>query len=194
MLGGGGMEECPGSCYATNAVNLPIEYKATTGGNYWACQIPGVWKSQQAAGIAAVACADSPSIALGTELSGDIYKNGGEYSFTLATPGSAAASPFDPSAIPAGSSYVGNYHTHGADDPGYLNEMFSQAGCNGGRPCDIGLANSAANKGNPVYLGTPQGRVEVYYPGALGLPYGCVLIGIAVAPGSESSVAIPVCH
>jgi RHS repeat-associated protein len=129
--------------------------------------IGGIYYSQLLAGAAAAQFADPNSIADNVEESGDVYMNAdGTYSYTFPSVGDADSSTFDPSAIPLGTTYAGFYHTHGAFDIQYDSEQFSPQGCDRGQPCDIGLALSTLNNGQPMFLGTPQGRVEVFLPSA----------------------------
>jgi hypothetical protein len=96
----------------------------------------------------------------------------------------------DFSDIPDYTEYAGFYHTHGAFDLGHFNEQFS------GFANDIGIAMSLENGFFPTYLGTPQGRIEMFNPAQIAtFPNGCVLIGSAVSPGPGiSQVFIPTCH
>lgn len=72
-------------------------------------------------------------------------------------------------------------------------ENFSPVGCNGGQLCDVGLAMSPDNVDMPMFLGTPGGRVEVFYPGnAATMPFGCVLVGSAV-PAAGGAQGVPTC-
>ncbi|PYU23414.1 MAG: hypothetical protein DMG32_16195 [Acidobacteria bacterium] len=192
--------QCPNNiCRGVNWDNLPVQFTATTDGSYYSCLLSGAWSSREAAGIAAVNCANGPSIATNTEYSGNVYQidSNGEYSFTLPGAGTPDSSTFDPTDIPDATEYAGSYHTHAAFDLKYDNEQFSEEGCNGGQPCDIGLALHF-NQGQPMFLGTPAGRVEVFYPDQFNMfPFGCVLVGSAVpaAPGTgTSSFPVPVCH
>lgn len=86
---------------------------------------------------------------------------------------------------PGGALYDANYHTHGAFDPLYDNEQFSVVDVNSG----------LNNYGQPSYLGTAQGRIEVFDPLLYDLfPYGCVAVGAAVQPGpGVSEVPVPKC-
>ena len=142
--------------------------------------------------MAAENCADGLSIATNTEYSGNVYQtDDGNYSFTLPTPGDIDSSPFDPTAIPDGTTFSGSYHTHGAYDPKYDNERFSPNGCNGGEPCDVGLA---VQSGEPMFLGTPDGRIEVFYPNLINnMPRGCVLVGPPVPAGGPNEPYVPQC-
>ena len=135
---------------------------------------------------------------MNTEYSGNIYADDeGNFSFTRGRTGNADSSPFKPTLVPDGTVYSGSYHTHGAFDVQYDSEQFSPIGCNGGQLCDIGIALSPDNQGQPMFLGTPAGRTEVFYPGQFAdFPFGCVLIGPAVVadPGhGTSSVPVPTC-
>src|SRR5208337_3370132 len=156
----------------------------------------GVYYNPYLAGAAATQFIDPSSIANNLEYSGNVYMNpDGTYSYTAPSRGGTDWSSFDPSAIPFGTTFAGAYHTHGAFDMEYDNEQFSPAGCNGGKPCDIGWANSFVNQRQPMFLGTPLGRTEVYFPSqAATMPFGCVVVGgpVPVAPG-QSSVPVPTC-
>ena len=61
--------------------------------------------------------------------------------------------------------------------------------------CDIEIG-IFLNQGQLMGLGTPEGRIEIFDPSQFNtLPFGCVLVGSAVAPGpGVSSVAVPTCH
>ena len=92
------------------------------------------------------------SIRLGKEFGGVLYKNDdGTYSYTVPEPGTDhnVTIPFSDSP-PA----VGWYHTHGADDPGWDNEDFSDA--------DQSITDS---RHIPGYLETPRHAMKVYQPG-----------------------------
>lgn len=56
--------------------------------------------------------------------------------------------------VPAGTTLQGLYHTHGAYNPYYWNEQFSDQ--------DMDAADSAGSSGIPSYLGTPAGAVAEY--------------------------------
>jgi hypothetical protein len=58
---------------------------------------------------------------------------------------------------------------------------------------DIGIAISDENKGFPIYLGTPTGRIEMYDPSKAGqFPLGCVLVGSPI-PAAPGYFAVPGC-
>jgi hypothetical protein len=147
--------------------------------------------TQQQAGIAAVGCANGPSIYYSREYVRNIYRkdSNGQYSFTLGTAQDPASGIVDFSDIPDATEFAGWYHTHGSFDINYLNEQFSGFGG------DIGFANSVDNRGFPTYLGTPLGRIEMYDPAQAGpYPNGCVLVGPHVVPGPGISDApVPRC-
>ena len=198
-LRGGGVIICPSNeCTRMGPNGMQYFWASTNGpGSYYSYTGPGaLYYSVEQAGIAAVQYSNPLSIKQNKEYSGNLYLDQNDvFSFTTPTSsGDVAASPFDPSNIPAGTIYAGSYHDHGA----FLqasDENFSPQGCNGGQLCDLGIANSAAlNGGNPMFLGTPSGRVEVYYPGqAASRPFGCVLVGSAVAEGPGVQ-GVPTCH
>jgi hypothetical protein len=120
----------------------------------------------------------------GNEQCGMTFATGDQFSYTASTMGSyAGCQPLTAmSSIPAGSSAVGGYHSHGIADPRYESERFSgQAGDPGGD------AVWSSYYGYPLSVATPGGRVMVYYPiGAcqrffLGSPFG-------------TGTTIPICH
>ena len=198
LLSAGAAALCPGGvCNGFNQRGQYLQYWAfATGGGYYAYVGPGaLYYSAQQAGIAAVQFTDPMSIKKNKEYSGNLYEDqNGVYSYTTPDPGHEDDSPFNPRNIPAGTTYVGSYHDHGA----FLaasDENFSPNGCNGGHLCDLGLAMSRLNPGGaPFFLGTPSGRVEVFYPSQAGsLPFGCVLVGSAV-PGGNGARAVPTCR
>ncbi len=182
----GAAVQCPNNvCLGVNRDNLPVQFVATMVASYYVCLQSGTWSSREAAGTAAINCANGASIATNTEYGGSIYQtSSGRYSFTLPVPGTSDSVNIDYTAIPVGTTIAGDYHTHGAYDPQYYNEQFS--------PTDI-HGNSSA--GLPGFLGTPQDRIEIFYPGqAATYPYGCVLVGSAVPVGPGiSTVPVPVC-
>ncbi len=178
---------CPYGYTASNALGMPVQCHAISTGAYYSCALQGTYGSQNAAATAAEGCILGGSIATNTEFSGNVYKMGnGQYSFTEPTPGGPAWSPFDPSDIPGGTEYAGAYHTHGAYDPNYENEIFS--------PADTYIYQRLG-QGQPGYVGTPAGRVEVFYPNqGTPLPLGCVLLGPAAPAGLyPGSAAVPQC-
>jgi RHS repeat-associated protein len=191
LLQTGAGAQCPSNiCFGVNGDNLPVRYVATMEGGYYSCAVNGEWASQQAAGQAAVNCANGRSIAMNRELGGVIYQidSNGKYSFTISDPGSAKIVSVDFTDIPDSTEFAGYYHTHGAFDLCCFNEQFS-----GG---DFSIAVSFENNFFPTYLGTPAGRILMLDPAqVVTLPEGCVLVGsgVPVGPGI-STVPIPVCH
>ena len=111
------------------------------------------FKTPDLAGIDAVQFINPLSIKLNREFVGRIYRNkNGTYSYIKAIKGDLDSSP-EPGPIPKGTSYVAGYHTHGAYEPKYDSEYFSNADK---------LISENDNK--PEYLGTPAGRVKKYIP------------------------------
>ena len=159
---------------------------------FYGCISAGTYGSRGAAVAAAANCANPASLVLSTEWSGNTYETSdGQYSFTLPEEGDTASSPFDPTAVPADTTYAGAYHTHGGNDPDYMNEIFS--------PTDISLYStySTLHRVNtPGFVITPSGRIEGFYPAnSAANPYGCVMVGSAVPAGLyPGSPAVPTCH
>jgi Domain of unknown function (DUF4329) len=172
---------------STQTVLQQYDPWANGNGGYYSLQGPGSLSyTKQQAGQAAITNINSTSITQDSEYSGNVYKDSnGFYTYTVPVKGDTDSSPFDPTDIPDGTAYSGQYHTHGGNDAGYLNEVFSST--------DIGLYESPENQGQPGFLGTRVGRMEVFYPGqAASLPLGCVLSGSPV-PGSLGG-PVPSCH
>jgi RHS repeat-associated protein len=158
--------------------------------------IGGIYYSQWLAGAAAAQFADPSTIANGVEESTNLYMNpDGTYSYMFPSSGNAFESDFNPDDVPLGTTYAGDAHTHVALGLQTFGEQFSPTLC-GGELCDIGLAMAPWNNGQPWFLATPQGRIEVFLPSAAGsMPYGCVVVGSAVSPGPGlSNVAVPTCN
>jgi RHS repeat-associated protein len=201
-LAGGAAVQCPNNvCFGVTADNRSAYFWASTNGpgSYYTTSGPGaLYYSANQAGIAAVQNTNPTSIQNNKEYSGNIYLDqNGVYSYTAPNLGGSAHSPYDPSAIPDGTTYAGNYHDHGAFAL-FSDENFSPPGCNGDPThlCDIGLAMSPVyNPGaNPFFLGTPQGRVEVFYPSqSATFPMGCVLVGLPVM-GGFGAQPVPSCQ
>ena len=167
---------------------------ANDGSGYYFEYGPGSAQvSPELAYRAAIAFSNPGFISNNKEYSGNFYVDqNGIYSYTAPASGGLDSSPWDPSKIPDGTTYVGSYHTHG-DFLRASDENFSSQGCNGGFSCDIGLALSPANDGKPMVLGTPLGRVEVFYPGQYErFPNGCVLSGSRVMLQGADYVGL--CH
>ncbi|WP_196381608.1 DUF4329 domain-containing protein, partial [Ralstonia solanacearum] len=87
------------------------------------------------------------------EYGGIIYRDrNGNYSYTAPrSGGNAAVDPGGPSSCPAETTPSAYYHTHGAYDPNYDSENFSQA--------DINYANHYGVDG---YVGTPNSAFKEY--------------------------------
>jgi RHS repeat-associated protein len=187
FIGQNSVLPCPNNaCTGASKNNLPVQYHATEVGGYYSCVLTGTWGSQNEAGEAAVNCINGASIATNTEYGGNIYEMAnGNYSFTQPVGGTADSVEI-PDTIPDATTFAGDYHTHGAYDPNYYNEIFS--------PQDIfGITQN----GQPGYLGTPASRIEVFSPNqASQLPLGCVLVGSPV-PANQSGpggTGVPQCH
>ncbi len=185
QLEAGAAIQCPNNtCSAMlsgpNGVWLPMQYQAIWSGGYFSPSLSGEYSSANQAGTVAVAAIDPGSIATNTEFGGNIYRlPNGNYSFTLPIPGGPDSVDIPPN-IPGSTVAAGDYHTHGAYDPNYYNEIFSSADISGNNGSQL-----------PGYLGTPAGRVEVYNPSQAGqYPLGCVLVGSPV-PGIPG---VPACR
>ncbi|MCP4721003.1 MAG: DUF4329 domain-containing protein, partial [Desulfobacteraceae bacterium] len=108
------------------------------------------YPTMDGAGKDAVGDINPTSISQGREYGGYIKQNhDGTYSYEAPVPGTkdGLAMPSKPS------NACGDYHTHGANDPGYDNENFSSQ-------------DKKDNKasGLPGYLGTPGGSTKKYDP------------------------------
>jgi RHS repeat-associated protein len=102
----------------------------------------------------------SDSIRTDSELGGMIYRNAdGSYSYT--SPNNGGTGGVDPGgaiACPVGTRPVGYYHSHGANNPNYLNETFSGTP-SGSTHGDIPYANRLSING---YVVTPSGNILQY--------------------------------
>jgi len=95
------------------------------------------------------------SIREGVEYGGRIYEMfDGSYSYTPPNRGTAHSVNLPP--VPWGTKNAGQYHTHGAAEPNYLNEEFSKQ--------DKRVSD---REGVPSFLGTPSGKIKSYPPGAI---------------------------
>ncbi|MCC7517509.1 MAG: DUF4329 domain-containing protein, partial [Pseudomonadales bacterium] len=104
------------------------------------------------AGWAAVNDINHQSVREGREYAGRVYENAdGSYSYTEPNPGTKDSST--PPSVPDGTQNAGRYHTHGANDPGYDNENYSDTD-----------KQNAEDEGVPSYLGTPSGDTKKYDP------------------------------
>ena len=94
------------------------------------------------------------SIAISREFSGSIFQRAGRFGFTPPVRGNERDS--DPNvAVPAGSTAVGYYHTHGSVRDG------------GGEIFSIDDINACKKLGRFGYLGTPSGRIKKIIPANL---------------------------
>ena len=110
------------------------------------------YPTADAAGRDAIGDINSTSISEGREYAGRIYRNpDGTYSYTPPNAGTKDSSIIG--SWPDGTKNSGMYHTHGADDPDYWNEIFSKD--------DIDIADS---ENVSSYLGTPSGSFQIYTP------------------------------
>ena len=88
------------------------------------------------------------SVRQNREHGGWIYRTpDGRYTYTKPVQGDVASVTLDPRTVPAGNTITATYHTHGGNDPRYLNEQFS--------PQDISSDRALGVDG---YLGTPGGK------------------------------------
>src|ERR1700674_1496564 len=112
----------------------------------------GRYSSADAAGIQAIKDINPQSIREGREYAGRVYQNKDSwYSYTEPNRGTKDRS--DAGVCPSGTTNVGDYHTHGADDPGFDNENFSR-----------GDKRGNDREGVPGYLGVPSGDIKKYTP------------------------------
>ena len=152
----------------------------------------GVYYSQLLAGAAAAALANEFSDSTGNEYCGKLYQDGsGTYSFQAPYAGNPTSCPhYHDTAVPVNTEYAGFYHSH-PFVPGYDGQRFSGYGG------DIGLAMGGENNGQPWYLATPTGRIELFDPTDLSFNHrnGCVLVGTPVPPDLARHLPyIPNCH
>lgn len=117
------------------------------------------YRTADAAGIAAVQEVNPISIAVKAEFSGAVYQLGSFFSFTPPKKGEATAS--DPNVpVPAGTTKVAIYHTHGA---GYQNSSAAESFSIEDREIS---KQQSKRSGQLVfnYLGTPSGKVLKFIP------------------------------
>lgn len=199
LVKGDGGFSCPGNIYyGTNQDNLPTQCAGYSGGTsaFLGCIASGTWDSRDSAVLAAYHCALPASIASNSEFGGNFYRisSSGQFSFTIPRVGSFSGGGgqfwIDPSDVPGGTTFAGDYHTHGSYypssyDPDYQ-EHFSVD--------DIG-SNLHFNQGNPSYLFTPAGRILMFDPSRwpTPLPSGCVWLGTPVNLLNTVSPVIPRC-
>ena len=103
---------------------------------------------QHAAARNALNKANPVSVAQNREYGGYVYSTpDGRYTSTAPVAGSIDSVELPLSLIPKGGRALASYHTHGADDPRYINEQFSTQ--------DLASDNDSGLDG---YLGTPAGN------------------------------------
>ncbi len=124
------------------------------------CPVDCKYKTKDAAGAQAVRDVNGASIKQDREYGGTVYRNkDGSYSYTA--PNQGTRDTVDTGSAPAGTRQVGDYHTHGGNDAGYINDEFSNQDKRGNdHDHDTG------------YLGTPSKDIKKYTPGQ-----GVVTIG-----------------
>ena len=165
---------------------------ANGGGAYFPSEGPGSkFSSEKEALTAGALWAAAATKDNSNENCGFTYDDGnGQYSFTGSVEGQHANCESigkTYSFIPSGQHLDGAYHSH-PDDPQYDAERFS------GQPGDI-FANGrrsgdvlwAQDIGVPLSLGTPEGRVIIYYPWA-----NCQIFVTGGYLGTGT--IIPICH
>lgn len=169
LLNNGSAVQCPDNECTTFAGDQYWYFSAVGNGQgaYYPVEGPGWTFSTEAEALAAGALwAAAGTADNGNENCGMTYQNGnGEYSFTGSLEGQhASCQPLNAnSLIPSAATADGGYHSH-PNDPNYLHERFSgQPGDYPNGPGgDVGWSNS---QGLPLSLGSPWGRVIIYYPG-----------------------------
>ena len=133
---------------------LKIEKDIATN-KHWVPNSTGFGTPDEAA-EAAIFFIDLTSVEQSTEYAGNIYSKNGKYYFSqpvATTEDKQNSSQPSDSPIPAGSTLVGVYHTHGGQFA-QSDEYFS--------PQD--LIKDAAPPQRLAYLGTPEGKVEKFTP------------------------------
>ncbi|MBN6714941.1 DUF4329 domain-containing protein [Pseudomonas capsici] len=117
------------------------------------------------AGTQAIWDINPKSISEGREYGGRVCLcSSGEYTYTSPIPGTQDATNVGGCYL--GTINAGDYHTHGSDDSGYINEEFSDEDKSGND-----------REGVPGYLGTPSGAVKVYEPNGVSLGGEVSIIG-----------------
>jgi len=176
LLGAGAAVQCPdnvcsGAGLDANGNWVFAIFRASTNGKgaYFPVEGPGWEFSSEAEALAAGALwAAAATRDNGIENCGMTYSTGnGQYSFTGSVEGHlASCQPLNASSfVPSGATPDGGYHSH-PDDPNYYHERFSgQPGDYSGLGGDVGWAlSNNLPFGYPISLGTPEGRVIIYYP------------------------------
>ena len=205
FMAAGAAVQCPDNeCLRVGAKGLQFFLATTNGaGAYYNYSGPGsLFYSVISAGVAAVEYSNPMAQAQKIEYSGYLYSDpNGLYSYTAPSPGySGQSAPFVVPDFPDGYQYAGFYHDHAGSEVAPTDETFSFPGLGCGDSsglCDIGIAKDPVNQGMPWFLGTPDGRVEMYDPQQSNIVYtaGCVLIGTPVSwSGTGNYVRqVPLC-
>ena len=113
---------------------------------------PGKYKTAEEATKNAIRNTNRRSIKENREFAGCIYRRSdGIYEYMAPSRGTVDRSYFN--SVPYDTTLVGLYHTHGANDPRYDSEFYS----------DIDKDTSDADN-VPSYMGAPSGRIYKYTP------------------------------
>ncbi|HEV7475020.1 MAG TPA: DUF4329 domain-containing protein [Pyrinomonadaceae bacterium] len=116
---------------------------------------PPVFTTMDLAAAAALRRINRRSRRQNREYAGRICQNANGFTFTPAVMGTQDSSDPNASPCPTGSTTVASYHTHGANNPLYENEQFSNI---------AGDIQFATSEGMPAYLATPARLMLVYDP------------------------------
>jgi RHS repeat-associated protein len=119
----------------------------------------GLFYSFLQAGTAAINYINSQSVQENREYAGEIYLDqNGIYSYDDPRPGDFQSSLVEPDAVPDGTVFVGDYHTHGADSNGVFDDEHYS-------PQDENLTFQRMLDYSGyigAFLGTPGGRTELF--------------------------------
>lgn len=176
---------CPGPRYDEAAGEWVFFKAVATGFQWWPTKLPGDFfptDAQALAGGALYAAAET--VDNGHENCGMTYASGGSFSFTPSIKGGVAnCQPLSAMPdVPSNAIANGGYHSH-PDDPLYYHERFSgQVGDYNGLGGDTGWAQT---NNFPISLGTPEGRVMIYYPAA-----NCQVFLQGAPMGTGTTIAI----
>ena len=114
------------------------------------------YASADSAARAAIRSTNPLSVRQNREIAGRVVRHrDGKYSTTVGPQWGRGLSSSVPGPVPSGTRNAGIWHDHGGPDPRFDNEHFS------GVTGDKGLAR---REREPIYLGTPGGKVEKYSP------------------------------
>lgn len=122
---------------------------------------PGLYRTLNDVAIAALRAYNVPSISVDRELNGSLCE-GPDGSLTHSVPNVGSVSASSPSPCATGTTRVGTYHTHGANNALYDSENFS--------PQDRINSNNrslAAGRAVPNFIGTPSGTIRRFDPAAI---------------------------